>query len=330
MHLDPFELHRPASVEETLALAQRLGAGGFDYLAGGTDLLPNYKMHLNLKPHLVALWDVNELARHDLRRLGGMSRLGDLERDGAFAAAYPGVSESVREVATPLVRASATVAGNLLVETRCFFFNQSQPWRQSLGFCLKADGDRCHVVPQKERCYATFSGDLAPSLLVLDAQVEVAGAGGRRTMPLASLYDREGDGIRRHHLAAGELVVAIDLPAGAPGTPATYRKLRIRPSFDFPELGVAVALRAEGGRVNSLRVALGGLETYPRTLDELTTPLVGETLSPDRIRDLAAAATKAVRPVHNTFLDPAYRRRMTGVFVRRAVEALAERQGRAG
>lgn len=329
MHLDPFELHRPASVDETLALAQRLGPAGFDYLAGGTDLLPNYKMHLNLKPHLVALWDVAELSRYDLARIGATSRLADLERDPTFRAAYPGLAESIREVATPLVRASATVAGNLLVETRCFFFNQSQPWRESLGFCLKADGDRCHVVPQKERCYATFSGDLAPSLLVLDAQVEVAGPGGRRTMPLAGLYDRGGDGIRRHHLAAGELLVAVHLPPPAAGTPATYRKLRIRPSFDFPELGAAVALSTDGGRVVRLRIALGGLETYPRTLDELTAPLVGETLSADRIRDLAAAATKAVRPVHNTFLDPAYRRKMTGVFVRRAVESLVAGRGAA-
>lgn len=327
MHLDPFELHRPTSVEEAVGLAARLTPAGFDYLAGGTDLLPNYKMHLNLKPHLVALWDVAELTDHNALRIGAMTRLADLEADAGFSAAFPGVAESVREVATPLVRASATVAGNLLVETRCFFFNQSLPWRESLGYCLKADGDRCHVVPQKERCYATFSGDLAPSLLALDASAVIAGPGGRRTMPLSGLYDRQGDGIRRHHLAAGELLVAVVLPEDAAGTPATYRKLRIRPSFDFPELGVAVALRMDGSKVGSLRIALGGLETYPRRLDELTGPLVGETLTTDRIRDLGAAAARAVRPVHNTFLDPAYRKKMTGVFVRRAVAALVGAAG---
>lgn len=327
MHLDPFELHRPASVDEAVGLARALGPAAFDYVAGGTDLLPNYKMHLNLKPHLVALWDVGELAARDARRIGAMTRLADLEADAGFAASYPGVAAAVGEVATPLVRASATVAGNLLVETRCFFFNQSLPWRESLGYCLKADGDRCHVVPQKEKCYATFSGDLAPAFLALDAAVEVAGAAGRRTVPLAALYDRGGDGIRRHHLAAGELLVAVDLPEDAAGTPATYRKLRIRPSFDFPELGVAVALRLDGGRVRHLRIALGGLETYPRRLDELTDPLVGEALTADRLRDLGAAAVKAVRPVHNTFLDPSYRKRMTGVFVRRAVQSLAAAAG---
>ncbi|HKS59174.1 MAG TPA: FAD binding domain-containing protein, partial [Thermoplasmata archaeon] len=186
MHLDPFELHRPGTVDEAVALYQQ-SAGGADYLAGGTDLLPNYKMHLNLRPHLIALWDIPELAAHDARTLGAMTRLADLERDAAWATEYPAVHDAVAEIATPLVRASGTVGGNLLLETRCFFFNQSYFWRASLGFCLKADGDKCHVVPQKERCYATFSGDLAPPLMVLGAGVQVAGPSGRRTMGLESL-----------------------------------------------------------------------------------------------------------------------------------------------
>ncbi|MGI0130255.1 MAG: FAD binding domain-containing protein, partial [Thermoplasmata archaeon] len=164
MHLDPFELHRPTSLEETLRLASGL-AGRFDYLAGGTDLLPNYKMHLNLRPHVIALDAVPELVGRSVDRLGAMERLADLERDTALCAEYPVLADALGEVATPLVRASGTVGGNLLVETRCFFFNQGAAWRQSLGYCLKADGDRCHVVPQKTRCYATFSGDLAPALM---------------------------------------------------------------------------------------------------------------------------------------------------------------------
>jgi 4-hydroxybenzoyl-CoA reductase subunit beta len=318
MHLDPFELHRPRSVEETAGLAVQW-AGQFDYLAGGTDLLPNYKMHLNLKPHLIALDGVSELAGHSLERVGAMERLGELERDRAFAAAYPTVADAVKEVATPLVRESGTVGGNLLVETRCFFFNQSYFWRASLGFCLKADGDRCHVVPQKERCYATFSGDLAPAFLVLHAEVELAGPEGRRRLPLSDLYDAKGDGIRRLTTRPGELLVAVHLPAKSRGLHGRYRKLRVRPSYDFPELGVAVAGAWDGDRVTSLSLAVGGVEPYPRRFDELTDPLVGESLSEDRLRALAEAVTRAVRPVHNTFLLPDYRRRMVGVYVRRAV-----------
>jgi 4-hydroxybenzoyl-CoA reductase subunit beta len=326
MHLDPFELHRPASVEEAVHMAHEL-AGRFDFLAGGTDLLPNYKMHLNLKPHLVALDDISELGGHSLRRIGAMERLGRLEEDPAFLAAYPGVRDALGEVATPLVRASGTVGGNLLLETRCFFFNQSYFWRASLGFCLKAEGDRCHVVPQKERCYATFSGDLAPPLMTLDAEVEVAGPDGRRRLSLTTLYDAEGDGIRRLNLQPGELVVAVHLPAGATSQRGRYKKLRVRPSFDFPELGVAVAGRWDDGSVDRLRLAVGGVETYPRRFDELTDPLVGGPLTESKVRALAEEVTRRLRPVHNTFLLPDYRRRMIGVFVRRALAEAREGVG---
>ncbi len=327
MHLDPFELHRPTSVDEVVGLARDL-AGRFDYLAGGTDLLPNYKMHLNLRPHLIALEGVRELRGRSLERIGAMERLADVEAESALLAAYPPLGDAVREIATPLVRASGTVGGNLLVETRCFFFNQSQFWRQSLGFCLKADGDRCHVVPQKQKCYATFSGDLAPALMAVDAEVEVAGADGRRRLPLEALYDPEGDGIRRLRLRPGELLTAVHLPAATRGDPGAYLKLRVRPSYDFPELGVAASGALDGGRVRRLTIAVGGAEMRPVRHDSLTAALVGERLSDDRIRALADAVERASRPVHNTFLLPDYRRRMVSVFVRRAVERL--REGTAG
>lgn len=326
MHLDPFELHRPLSVEETVRLAREL-APGFDYLAGGTDLLPNYKMHLNVRPHLIALDQVRELQGRSLERIGAMTRLADLDADAEIMGRYPALAEAVHGVATPLVRASGTVGGNLLVETRCFFFNQSFFWRASLGFCLKADGDRCHVVPQKEICYATFSGDLAPALQVLGASVEVAGPDGSRRLPLDEMYEADGDGIKRHRLGPGELLVAVHLPAEARHVRSTYLKLRARPSFDFPELGLAAALTRDGDRLSSLEVAAGGLETYPRRFRSITEGFVGGTFSDDKIRELAAAVQAAVRPVHNTAYPPDYRKRMTGVFVRRAVRALWEGRG---
>jgi 4-hydroxybenzoyl-CoA reductase subunit beta len=328
MHLDPFELHQPTSVAEALQLAEQL-APGVDYLAGGTDLLPNYKMHLNVRPNLISLDRIPELQGHDLERIGAMARLADLERDGRLATHYAALGEAIHSIATPLVRASGTVGGNLLVETRCFFFNQNFFWRSSLGFCLKADGDRCHVVPQKERCYATFSGDLAPALEVLGAAVEIVGPGGTRRIPIEELYAPDGDGIRRHRLLPGELITAVRLPTETRRLRSTYRKLRARPSFDFPELGIAVALDREGDRLTALRLAAGGLETYPRLFSSITDPLVGQALTPDRIAELGRAVQAAVRPVHNTAYPPDYRKRMTGVFVRRAVAALWDERGAA-
>ncbi|MCI4345478.1 MAG: FAD binding domain-containing protein [Thermoplasmata archaeon] len=318
MHLDPFELHEPTTVEEALELAGSL-SGKFDYLAGGTDLLPNYKMHINLRPHLISLERVSELRGVSADRIGAMTRLAELEEHREFGAAYPGVAEAVREVATPLVRASGTVGGNLLLETRCFFFNQTYPWRQSLGFCLKADGDRCHVVPQKERCYATFSGDLAPALAAVEAEVEVAGPSGRRRMPVEHLYNAAGDGILRLSLVPGEIVVAVHFPAHARRARAAYSKLRVRPSFDFPELGVAAAVWGAEESPEKVRLAIGGLETYPRRFDADTDPLAGAALTDAKVRTVAEAVTRRVRPVHNTFLPPDYRRRMTEVFVRRTL-----------
>ena len=321
MHLDPFELHQPRSVDEAVALSGRL-AGACDFLAGGTDLLPNYKMHLNPKPHLISLDLIEELRGRGPHRIGAMERLGDVERDAALANALPAVGDAVREVATPLVRAQGTVGGNLLVDTRCFFFNQSEPWRESLGWCLKARGDRCHVVPQRARCYATFSGDLAPALLVHDAEIEIAGAAGRRREPLGALYDPSGDGIHRHRLAPGELVIAVHLGPGATGRRSAYRKLRVRPSFDFPEAGIAASARFDGDRPTEVALAAGGLETYPRRFDDLAESLVGAPLTDARIRGVADELARRVRPVHNTFLSPDYRRKMAGVFTRRVLEAV--------
>ena len=327
MHLDPFELHRPTSVGEVVTLAGRL-EGKFDYLAGGTDLLPNYKMHLNLRPNLVALEDVAELRGRSLDRIGAMERLADLENDGPLLAAYPPLGDAVREVATPLVRASGTVGGNLLVETRCFFFNQSYFWRESLGFCLKADGDRCHVVPQAQKCYATFSGDLAPALMSVEAEVELAGPEGRRRLPLEQMYDLAGDGIRRLTLRPGELLVGVHLPARTRGRPGAYLKLRVRPSYDFPELGVAASGEFDGDRVTALRLAIGAAEMFPKRYDGLTEALVGEHLSEDRLQAFAHDVERATRPVHNTFLLPDYRHRMVPVYVRRAIRRV--REGSAG
>jgi 4-hydroxybenzoyl-CoA reductase subunit beta len=326
VHLDPFELHRPASVDEVVQLAGRL-AGRFDYLAGGTDLLPNYKMHLNLRPHLIALQDVPELGERSVGRIGAMVRLADLEGDPAVASAYPAVAEAVRQVATPLVRASGTLGGNLLLETRCFFFNQTLPWRQSLGYCLKADGDRCHVVPQKEKCYATFSGDLAPALMVLGAEVELAGPEGRRRLPLPALYDTAGDGIRRTRMRPGELLIAVHLPESAGGFRSTYRKMRIRPSFDFPELGIAAAIRFHGELVEEAHLAAGGLEMAPKLLDSEVAELVGGKITPERAKSIGEKVRAKVRPVHNTAMAPDYRKRMAGVYVRRALLSLARPPG---
>ncbi len=247
MILPAFELHRPTTLEEALELGARF-APDVDYIAGGTDLLQNYKNRLNVMPPVVALEGVGELRGVDVGRIGAMERLTDVAEHPVVRERWPGLAEAISHVASPLVRNSGTIGGNLLVETRCYYFNQTHWWRTTKGSCMKAESDECLVIPQKERCWAAYSGDLAPVLLVLGASVELAEGASRRVVPLAGFY--RGDGIGKNVLARGEILVAVRIPEEAAGLRAGYRKLRLRDTLDYPEMGVAAALRLDAsGRI---------------------------------------------------------------------------------
>ncbi len=331
MILPAFRLHRPTTLAEAMALARDLaakGADGFDFVAGGTDLLPNYKQRLNPRRDVISLAHIDDLRRIELSidgaaKIGAHCRLGDVERHPVLAERYPGLVEAAVDVATPLVRQSATVGGNILVETRCYYFNQSEFWRASKGYCLKADGDVCLVVPQKTTCYATYSGDLAPVLMALDATFLLASAeGGARSVPAREFF--VGDGIRKNVLRRGEVLVRIDLPAEAAARRSGYRKLRIRDSFDFPLLGVAAALAIDdGGRIGALSVVVNAIHPTPLLMDGATRPLVGRPISAALVDELAADVERRSKAYRNVSLPPSYRKQMVGVLVRRLVSDLA-------
>jgi 4-hydroxybenzoyl-CoA reductase subunit beta len=323
MLLPPFELHEPTSVKEAVAL--RAQHPDSDFVAGGTDLLPNYKWGLNTRKHVISLARVDELRELSPTRLGALVTLAQIEKSGTLATQLPVLPETAKQVATPLLRASGTLGGNLMLENRCFFFNQTWLWRKSIDFCLKADGDRCHVVPQKEKCYATFSADMPAPLIALGAIIELAGAGGARSMPLVAFYDGP-DGIRRNALQPGEMVTGVTLPRDATSWRATYKKLRLRDSFDFPELGIAAAVRFDGaGKLAGFRLVANALDTKPLVLDHLGASALGGPLDEAAIKRLGKAAEEAVRPVKNTNLPPSYRKAMTRVFTERALNELRAR-----
>jgi 4-hydroxybenzoyl-CoA reductase subunit beta len=324
--LPPFRLHRPATIEEALKAAGDCG-NDFDYVAGGTDLLPNYKNRLNPKGDVISLGRVRSLARglhegDDARlSIGAMCRLVELERDASLAARLPGLHEAVRQIATPLVRQSGTIGGNQLVETRCYYFNQTWDWRASKGFCMKADGDVCLVVPQKETCYAVYAGDTAPVLQALGASFVLVGFDGDREVAAADFY--QPDGIRKNVLRRGEVLAAIRFPHDAPAARSGYAKLRLRDSFDFPDMGVAAALWLDGGRVTRLRVAVTAVSMTPALYPEVTDPLAGHTLTRDLIRHVAEEVRGRTTPVRNVLFPPNYRKRMVGVYTRRLLTRLA-------
>lgn len=319
MLLPPFQLHEPTSVKEAVELRAQFPDS--DFVAGGTDLLPNYKWGLNTKKHVISLARVDLMRELTQTRIGALVTLTQIEKSGLLASSLPILPETARQIATPLLRNAGTLGGNLMLENRCFFFNQTYLWRHSVDFCLKADGKQCHVVPQKEKCYATFSADLPASLMVLGATMELASTRGTRTVALSDIYNGT-DGIQRMSKQPDEMVVSVKLPEDANRWRATYKKLRLRDSFDFPELGIAAAIRVEKGNLVGFRLVANALEHVPVVLDDLATPFLGQPLSEETITAIAKQAEARVRPVKNTNLPPSYRKAMTKVYTERALREL--------
>jgi 4-hydroxybenzoyl-CoA reductase subunit beta len=320
MILPSFRLHRPVSIDEALAIAGDC-ENDFDYIGGGTDLLPNYKNRLNPRRNVIALWRVPELNAVGERSIGAMARLARLEQDSSTRRRFPGLVEAVRQVATPLVRQQASLGGNVLVETRCYYFNQSVDWRASKGYCMKADGDVCLVVPQKEVCYAVYSGDTAAILLALDAVFTLHGFSGAREVKAREFF--QPDGIRKNVMSRGDIITRITLPAEAARCRSGYLKLRLRDSFDFPDAGVAAALWLDGDVVEDLQVVVNAVSMTPLMFPEVTDKARGERLTADLIEQISSAIAARTQPVRNVMFPPQYRKKMVGLFARRLLTRLA-------
>ena len=320
MSLPTFQLLRPRTLDEAIALMARYD-GEVKVVAGGTDLLPSMKQKLFTPPYVLDLRGIREL--RGIRgvtgglEIGALTTLSAIEHSQLIRNDYPVLYQAVKTVASPVLRNMGTIGGNLCLDTRCLWYNQSLLWRQSCGFCLKKDGDLCHVAPGGKFCWATFSGDTPPALLCLGAEIDIAGPNGVRCTPLSEFY--VNDGIVRLRLAPNEIVTHIHLPESSAGWRGSYQKLRVRGSIDYPLAGVAVALRMRSGRVEDARVAITAVNPAPflvRDADaHLVRTLPTEELA-ERIADLAASTAK---PLTTSALTPEYRREMVRVFAKRAV-----------
>jgi 4-hydroxybenzoyl-CoA reductase subunit beta len=217
-----------------------------------------------------------------------------------------------------------TLGGNLCLDTRCTYYNQTYFWRQALGFCLKKGGERCHVVPQGRRCVAAHSSDVAPMLIALGAEVEIAAADARRRLPVEDFF--VGDGVHNNVLAPGELVTELAVPASARRLRAGYQKLRPRGAIDFPMLSVAFAARIREV-CESARLVVSALAAKPRTIGGLEAMVKGQALDATRIEAIAQAAYQQCRPQSNVAYDQDYRHEMVPVFVHRAIREALEGVG---
>ena len=307
-------------------------------LGGGTDLVVNMRRGIVAPPVLIDLNRVEGLstikADADMLEIGASVTLVALAEHPEVIAHYPVLSQAAACIAGPTHRNMGTVGGNLCLDTRCIYYNQSEWWRDSNNHCLKTTGTMCHVAPKSRGvCFATFSGDLAPALLTLHAEIDIAGPTGKRSIPLNKLYigyarqdvpvtETQGDGKFFLSLRPGEIVTAVRVRR-TDGLRSAYDKVRIRKSIEYPVAGAAVALRRNGDSLADLRIAFTGTNPRPVLL-EGTATLTGGGLDERVFKGLDALVRDQIMPMKTTFTPGHYRRRVAAVLARRLVLRLFE------
>ena len=342
MRAPDFRYHAARSVRDA-ARALRDGGAGATLLAGGTDLVPNLKRRQQTPAVLVAIGQLGELRRiadGDGLAVGSAVRLAQIAQDERVRTHYPALARAAGLVATPQLRNMGTLGGNLCLDTRCTYYDQTYEWRQAINFCMKApgsngghactqpDGDAlCWVAPSSPRCWAVSSTDTAPALIALGAEVTLVAADGERRIPLERLY--ADDGMAYLTRRADEVLTTVYLPPADAAWRSTYWKLRRRGSFDFPVLGVAAAVRfGAGGVVEEARVVLGAVASRPVPVPEAR-QLVGGPLSDAAVEAFAAAAADRAKPMDNTDLALGWRKKVARRYVAGALRELEAARGSA-
>jgi 4-hydroxybenzoyl-CoA reductase subunit beta len=336
LRLHEYTYHRPSTLSEALSLLA--GDESVLPIAGGTDLMPNMKHRLFTPRHLVALKGIGELHGIGLADaegnavaedspaaaqlvIGAAETLTGVARHPLVRRIAPALAEAAGHVAGPQIRNAGTLGGNLCLDTRCTYYNQTFFWRQALGFCLKKDGDVCHVTRVGKKCVAADSADTPPVLIALGAVVDLASAAGARTVTVDEFFVANGEWntIRR----PDELVVRVRIPVPGAGVRMAYRKVRQRNAVDFPLLSIAaVADVAPDGTARALSVVVSALGARPKVVTGLDRLVVGKRLA-DVADAVAAQAYKQCHPLENIIVDPDWRRAMVPVYVRRAIDELA-------
>jgi 4-hydroxybenzoyl-CoA reductase subunit beta len=321
LSLPSFQLLRPRSVAEAIELLAK-HAGKIQILAGGTDLLPSMKQRLFDPEFVLDIGAIEELDKIRVvpglgMEIGARTTLSKLEDSGYVSRHYPVLHEAVKTVASPLLRNMGTLGGNICLDTRCIWYNQSLTWRKSCGFCIKKDGDLCHVAPGGKRCWAAFSADTPAALLCLNAELEIGGPKGFRRTLLKDFYTGQGEA--RMKLEPAEMLLRVFVPESHAGWRGAYKKLRIRGSIDYPLAGVAVALKQPGSKIEDARVAITAVNPAPHLIAEAPHALIGRAVNEHTATVIAELAAHVARPLTTSALTPEYRREMIKVFAKRAV-----------
>jgi 4-hydroxybenzoyl-CoA reductase subunit beta len=324
MRLPRFHYVAPASLAEAARALADAGPSAM-VLAGGTDLFPNMKRRQQTPGTVIGLRGIAALRARTADAggavLGALTRLSAIEHDPAIAAAWPALARAASLVATPPIRNMATLGGNLCLDTRCSYYDQSQEWRAAIGYCMKRDGDTCWVAPGSDRCWAVSSSDTAPVLCALGAEVVLVSAAGERRIAASELF--ADDGIQHLTRRPDEILTEIHVPAPAEGERSAYVKLRRRGSFDFPVLGVAVRARlGAGGAVSAARIFVGGAGSRPQEARAAAEQLIGRVLDEDAIREVAGLIARVAKPMQNTDFSLSWRKSVASAYAARALREL--------
>jgi 4-hydroxybenzoyl-CoA reductase subunit beta len=322
LRMPEFEVHTPSTVADAVYLRASLPASM--YVAGGTDLLVNLKHRLHAPSHLVSLLAIPELrgialAADGTLRIGSGTTLHEVATSEMVLREAPGLALAASLVAGPQHRRMGTIGGNVMLDTRCLFYNQTEDWRRGIGYCLKASGDWCHVMGTPKGCVAAQSSDTVPVLAALGASVELEQESGTTRTALDALFTKDGRFEEVHTVSHAALVTAITIPPRAAGHRSTYRKVRARQAVDYPQLGVAVVGSFSADVAQELRIVVGAVLPQPRVI-EIESP--GQ-LSEEKIASIAEHVFKQVKPQTSVHGSPEWRRHMARVETRRALEQLA-------
>jgi 4-hydroxybenzoyl-CoA reductase subunit beta len=321
LRLPPFRYLAPNSIEQAANMLAQEGEQAM-LVAGGTDLYPNMKRRQFAPPVLIGLRGIAALKHisgspEEGICIGAGVTLTTLANHPIILKHYAALATASGSVSTPQLRNMGTIGGNILLDTRCNYYNQTEFWRHSIDYCMKKDGEVCLVAPGSPRCWAISSADTAPVLVSLDAQVRLVSVRGERVMPVRELF--RDDGMNPYTRANDEILSEIILPP-ANGWRSVYFKLRRRGSFDFPILGVAAALRFAGdGSVADAHLTLGAVASHPVEAIEAVELLLGQHLTPELISEVATLASKRSKPLDNADLTINYRKQVTPVYIRRAL-----------
>jgi len=325
LRLPKFRYLQPKSINEAIRIMADSGPDAM-FVAGGTDLYPNMKRRQQTPKVVIGLAQIKDLCTvkgqpKEGMVLGASNTLSDVTADRRIQRAYPAVAKAAELISTPLLRNMGSIGGNLLLDTRCNYYDQNYEWRKAIHFCMKKDGEICWVAPSSPRCWAVQSSDCAPVMVAIGAKVKLVSSSGERVISAAELYN--DDGIRHLNKRPDELMIEIHLPP-VNGWRATYWKLRRRGSFDFPVLGVATSLKlSEDGTVEDSKIILGGVGSHPVEAVAAQKVIAGKKLTEDVIREAAQAAYQPAKPLDNTDFAMTWRKEMARFYVSGTLRELA-------